>query len=119
MRNDFGKHLLVDFIDCDPTVIGTVAPAKEIVLRAMKECGATILTDLFHQFQPFGVSGIVLIAESHASFHSWPEDRFAALDIFTCGEMEPTIAVEIMKRGFAARKTVIKVLVRGQLEANV
>jgi len=114
-RTDFGRHYLVDFIDCDPEVIKFVAPAREIVMRAMKECGATILSDLFHQFQPFGVSGVVLIAESHASFHSWPENRFAAVDIFTCGDMRPEVAVEIMKSGFRAREAVVKVAVRGQL----
>lgn len=114
-RTDFGRHVLVDFVDCNPEVIKYVGPARAIVMRAMKECGATILSDLFHQFEPFGVSGVVLIAESHASFHSWPENRFAAVDIFTCGDMKPEVAVEIMKEAFGAREAIVKHLVRGQL----
>jgi S-adenosylmethionine decarboxylase len=114
-RTDFGRHFLIDLIDCDAEVIKYVGPTKDIVLRAMKNCGATIVDHLFHQFEPFGVSGVVLIAESHASFHSWPEDRFAALDIFTCGDMKPELAATEMQKAFGAREAVIKVEVRGQL----
>lgn len=114
-RTDFGKHFLVDFLDCDPKAIELVGPVREILLRAMRDCGATIVGDRFHQFEPFGVSGVVLIAESHASFHSWPEDRFAALDIFTCGDMRPGVAVDLMKEAFGAREAVVRVLVRGRL----
>ncbi len=85
-------------------------------MRAAKECGATILDDLFHQFQPFGVSGVVLIAESHISIHTWPENGFAAADIFTCGEMQPQVAIDIMKKDFRAKEATVKVVVRGQLD---
>ncbi len=91
-------------------------PTREIVLRAAKECGATILDDFFHQFQPFGVSGVVLIAESHISVHTWPENGFAAADIFTCGEMQPQVAIDIMKKDFRAKEATVKVVVRGQLD---
>ncbi len=93
-----------------------VDPTREIVLRAAKECGATILDDFFHQFQPFGVSGVVLIAESHISVHTWPENGFAAADIFTCGEMQPQVAIDIMKKDFRAKEATVKVVVRGQLD---
>ncbi|MCZ6710168.1 MAG: adenosylmethionine decarboxylase [Gammaproteobacteria bacterium] len=116
-EKNFGRHILVDFLDCDPEVLKFVDPMREILLRAAKECKATVMDDLFHQYEPFGVSGVVLIAESHLSVHTWPEDGFAGLDIFTCGaEMEPEVAVEIMKREFSAGEAVVKTLVRGQLE---
>ena len=119
-RSDFGKHYLIDLRDCDPEIIKSVDPTREIVLRAAKECGATILDDHFHQFQPIGVSGVVLIAESHISVHTWPENGFAAADIFTCGEMKPQVAIDIMREGFRAKETTmkVKVVVRGQLDGD-
>ncbi len=119
-RSDFGKHYLIDLRDCDPETIKSVDPTREIVLRAAKECGATILDDYFHQFQPMGVSGVVLIAESHISVHTWPENGFAAADIFTCGEMKPQVAIDIMREGFRAKETTmkVKVVVRGQLDGD-
>lgn len=119
-RSDFGKHFLIDLRDCDPEIIKSVDPTREIVMRAARECGATILDDHFHQFQPMGVSGVVLIAESHISVHTWPENGFAAADIFTCGEMNPQVAIDIMREGFHAKETSMsmKVIVRGQLDSN-
>jgi len=119
-RTNFGKHYLIDLCDCDPEIIKSVDPTREIVLRAAKECGATILDDHFHQFQPIGVSGVVLIAESHISIHTWPESGFAAADIFTCGEMKPQVAIDIMREGFRAKETTtkVKVVVRGQLDGK-
>ena len=119
-RSDFGKHYLIDLRDCDPEIIKSVDPTREIVLRAAKECGATILDDHFHQFEPIGVSGVVLIAESHISVHTWPENGFAAVDIFTCGEMKPQVAIDIMREGFRAKETSMsmKVVVRGQLDGD-
>jgi len=115
-RDDFGRHYLIDFTDCDPEVIQRVEPARSILLRALEACGATIITDTFHQFEPYGVSGIVLIAESHLGFHSWPEDRFAAVDIFTCGDMQPEIAVEMIRKEFRAGTASMHVATRGQLK---
>ena len=119
-RSDFGKHYLIDLRDCDPEIIKSVDPTREIVLRAAKECGATILDDHFHQFHPIGVSGVVLIAESHISVHTWPESGFAAVDIFTCGEMKPQVAIDIMREGFRAKETSMsmKDVVRGQLDGD-
>ncbi len=119
-RSDFGKHYLIDLRDCDPEIIKSVDPTREIVMRAAKECGATILDDYFHQFQPIGVSGVVLIAESHISVHTWPESGFAAADIFTCGEMKPQVAIDIMREGFRAKEASMsmKIVVRGQLDSD-
>ena len=115
-RPDFGAHYLIDLHDCDPKLIELVGPTREIILRAAKECGATILEDFFHQFDPFGVSGVVLIAESHFSVHTWPENGFVAADIFTCGDMQPQVAIDVMRKDFRAKEAMVKVVVRGQLD---
>ena len=71
----------------------------------------------FHQFEPEGVSGVLLIAESHLSVHTWPEDGFAAVDIFTCGEeMDADVAIKVLTVAFRAERTVVKVVTRGRLD---
>jgi S-adenosylmethionine decarboxylase len=117
-RTDFGKHYVIDYFNCDPATIKFLSPAREILLRAVRECGATLIDSQFHQFEPFGVSGVVLIAESHFSLHTWPENGFAATDIFTCGDMDPDVAIDIIKGGFKAQDVAIKVLTRGRLDAS-
>ena len=107
----FGRHYIVDLIGCEEETLRLVGPTRQIFLRAAKDCGATIVDDLFHQYQPFGVSGVVLIAESHLSIHTWPEHRFAGVDIFTCGEeMDADVAIEIMKNEFCSQKVVVELL---------
>jgi len=115
-----GKHYLVDLCDCDADIITCVKLTRAIVMRAANECGATILNDHFHQFKPIGVSGVVLIAESHISVHTWPENGFAAMDIFTCGNMKPHVAIDIIQKGFCAKEASmsLKVITRGQLNVD-
>ena len=115
-KTDFGKHYILDCFDCDPEVIKFVASTREVLLRAVEESKATLIDDLFHQFDPVGVSGVVLISESHFSVHTWPESGFAGVDIFTCGPMEPQKAIDIIKAGFGAKKVNVKVLSRGRLD---
>lgn len=118
-RSDFGKHYLVDFLGCDPETIKFVDVTKEIFVRAAKESKATVVGEAFHQFEPFGVSGVLLIAESHFSIHTWPEDRFVGVDIFTCGEeMDPDIAIAALREGLRAETVNVKVLLRGQLDTS-
>jgi len=115
-NDDFGKHYLVDFFGCDPDSLRFVAPTRELFLRAAREARATLVAESFHQFEPEGVSGVLLIAESHLSVHTWPEDRFAAVDIFTCGEeMDAQIAIDVLQRAFRAEETVVRVHARGRM----
>ena len=115
-RTDFGDHYLVDFSQCDPDKIARVDGVHEIFLRAAEESKARIVGELFHQFEPAGVSGVLLIEESHFSVDTWPENSFAGVDIFTCGEeMDAPIAIDALKLAFGAQVVEVKVLVRGQL----
>ena len=114
-RTDFGEHYLVDFHGCDVETISRVEPTREVLLKAARDCGATVVGDRFHQFEPAGVSGVVLIAESHFSIHTWPEDGFVAVDIFTCGEMDPQQAIDVLAEGIRASSVGTKVLTRGKL----
>ena len=87
---------------------------EEVLLEAADKAGATIVSHHFHKFSPHGVSGVVIIQESHLTIHTWPEHQFASIDIYTCGaEMNFDAAVEYLKVKFASNKIVIKQFERG------
>jgi len=95
--NALGKHLLLELKGCDKEVLNDVGFLRQALLAAAGEAGATILGESFHQFSPQGVSGAVIIAESHLCIHTWPEYGYAAADIFTCGNsVQPGKAAEIL-----------------------
>lgn len=81
-----GRHHLIDLYDCDPGILDDRDGLRAVVLDAVRLSGATIIADVFHKFSPQGVTGVVAIAESHVSIHTWPEHGFAAVDAFTCSE---------------------------------
>lgn len=85
--------------------------------EAAKRSGATIVDEVFHLFNPHGVSGVVVIAESHLAIHTWPEYGYAAVDLFTCGEeVDPWQAYEFLKKRFKAQFTSTMELRRGELD---
>jgi S-adenosylmethionine decarboxylase len=81
-----GNHLLVELYECNSKKLNDLGKLKELLQEAVRVSGATALETSFHQFAPQGVSGVVIIAESHFTIHTWPEYGYAALDIFTCGQ---------------------------------
>ncbi len=88
-----GTHLLVELRDCNTKLLDDVKKIKEIMVFAAKEAKATVIGAHFHRFSPHGISGVVVIAESHLSIHTWPEYGYAAVDVFTCGEtLQPSVA---------------------------
>lgn len=80
-----GQHSLFDLHDCDAALLADQEVVRSVLLDAVRKSGGTIVTDIFHQFSPHGVSGVVVITESHLAIHTWPERNFAAVDLFTCG----------------------------------
>ena len=87
-----GRHLLLELRECNIAVLDDLEYLENALVSAAKEAGATVIDESFHQFAPQGVSGVVLIAESHLSLHTWPEHAYAAGDIFTCGT---TVKIEV------------------------
>ena len=73
-----GKHLLLELMDCDHELLNDVEYLREVLSDVARRIGATVIKDSFYQFTPQGVSGVVIIAESHVSIHTWPEHNFAA-----------------------------------------
>ncbi len=111
-----GRHILAEFFNCDETLLNDAGKVEKIMKRAALECGATIVNSVFHTFNPHGVSGVVVIAESHLAIHTWPEYRYAAVDVFTCGEMvNPWIATETLRKYLKAESIKSMSLKRGEL----
>ncbi len=112
--NALGRHLLLELFDCDLDAINNVEAVKGALIEAAKRAQATIVDVVFHEFNPFGVSGVVVIAESHLSIHTWPEYRYAAVDIFSCGDvLQPEIAATYLVEQFGADRTSVVEMQRG------
>jgi len=85
--NSLGRHIVVELYNCDPYVLDDVSHIEQSMLGAARSANATVIQSSFHHFSPFGVSGVVVIQESHLAIHTWPEFGYAAVDLFTCGEV--------------------------------
>ena len=109
-----GRQILVEFYDCDPDVLKDRDAIDAAVNEAVKRSNATVVTSTFHTFSPFGVSGVVVIAESHVAIHTWPEYGYSAVDIFTCGEnIDPWAIHDYLKEVFRSKNTSSMELKRG------
>ncbi len=117
--NALGKHLLLELKDCDREVLNDLSFLKSLMLAAASEAKATVLGESFHQFNPQGVSGVVIIAESHLFIHTWPECGYAAVDIFTCGNfVQPEKAARQIIRELGAKNPSILEIQRGILDTK-
>ena len=113
--NALGRHLLVELEDCNEETLNDLEALKEVMLTAADEAGATIMGESFHRFSPHGISGVVVIAESHLCIHTWPEYGYAAADVFTCGTaVQPQKAAELLVEKLGARKHSVREIPRGQ-----
>ncbi len=103
-----GRHLTIEFYECEPDILLNKDDVKEALLKAAKDSGATIINSSFHDFEPQGVSGVVIIAESHFTIHAWPEHNYAAVDIFTCGDsLDLDIALSSLKTSLGSKNVVV------------
>jgi S-adenosylmethionine decarboxylase len=109
-----GQHLLADFYGVDAAKL-TSSDSIDRLLRAGAEAaGARILHSHFHSFgDAMGVTGVVLLAESHISIHTWPEFGFAAADIFMCGEAQPQLALQLIEQALQPQSRVVQTIARG------
>jgi len=107
-------HYLIELWDADRDMLDSVSATRQILLAAAKRANVTVLHTAFHAFNPVGVSGVIVIAESHISIHTWPEAGYAAADIFTCGDRAmPEVAARYIGEAFGAEQVEINRLTRG------
>ena len=112
---NLGRHILVEFYGCDPQIMNDVVQIEQFMVQAAKEAQATVVNSTFHHFSPYGVSGVVVIEESHLAIHTWPEFGYAAVDIFTCGTgVNPWISYKYLEKHFKAEYGSSMELLRGQ-----
>jgi len=97
-----GRHLLVEYHDCDTAILNDKSRIETIMRRAAEAARATVVGTVFHTFSPQGVSGVVVVEESHLSIHTWPEYGYAAVDFYTCGDCVPDRAHETLMSELAA-----------------
>lgn len=109
-----GRQILVEYYNCDSDIINDVEIIESVLLSATRASGATVISHNFHKFSPHGVSGTVVIAESHIAIHTWPEYGYAAVDIFTCGEtIDPWIIQEHLQCAFDSKNVSSMEMKRG------
>lgn len=109
-----GIHILAEYYHCQAKVLDNVEVVKQAMTEAAKIANATIVETIIHQFSPYGVSGVVVIAESHISIHTWPEHEYVAIDIFTCGAtLETQKAIDFLNQVFQAQQIIVKEIKRG------
>lgn len=110
-----GHHTLFDLHDCDVSRLGDCKTVRAALLEAVRQSGGTIVAEVFHQFSPHGVSGVVVIAESHLTIHTWPERAFAAVDLFTCSAtLDHTLVGRHVAAALGSARVERKTFARGE-----
>lgn len=116
VNDPIGMHVVLDLYECDPQILDDMEKVEEVLTKAAEVANATVIDKRFHKFSPQGVSGVVVVSESHIAIHTWPEHGYAAVDVYTCGDHTmPLKASEyIIKELKCKRPTIVK-LDRGLL----
>jgi S-adenosylmethionine decarboxylase proenzyme len=115
-----GRQILVEFYDCNRETLNSEDDIRSILLEGVRLSGATIVSDTFHTFSPHGVSGVIVIAESHVAIHTWPEHGYAAVDIFTCGDaIDPWVIQKYLEVNFEAGNVSSMEMKRGLFPSRV
>ncbi|MBM3328738.1 MAG: adenosylmethionine decarboxylase [Calditrichaeota bacterium] len=111
-----GRQLMVEYHGCSSTLLDDVDHVRRSMLEAANATGATVVGEIFHRFSPWGVSGVVVIAESHLAIHTWPEYGYAAVDLFTCGsDIDPYRGFDVLRHAFGGGRFEVREFKRGQI----
>lgn len=103
--NLLGRHILAEFYACEAEKVNDASTVQQHLERAAELAGATVISSDMHRFEPHGLSGVLVLKESHMTIHTWPEHAYAAVDIFTCGcTIDPRAALDYLCREFGARR---------------
>ena len=114
-RPVLGSQVVLDLYECETHHLDDLEWVRKTLVDAAHAAGAAIVETVFHKFAPWGISGVVVIAESHLAIHIWPENRYAAIDLFTCGEnVRIDAACEFLTNEFQSRRPVHQRFTRGE-----
>lgn len=111
-----GRHLLAEYLDCDASILDDKDMIEKLLIEAAEAAGTAVVAAVIKPFDPQGVSGVVVIEESHLSVHTWPENAYAAVDFFTCGDGDPLKAHAVIYEGLRAQKCEYELFSRGNIE---
>ena len=115
-----GRQILAEFYGCPPEVLNDIQRIERTMVDAALEAGAEVREVAFHKFSPQGVSGVVVISESHLAIHTWPELGYAAVDVFTCGEVvDPWVSCNFLRKHFSAERMSAQEILRGNFDFEV
>lgn len=107
-----GVHLIIDLFGGER--LNDLLYIEQTLRACVDAAGATLLHIHLHPFEPNGVSGVAVLAESHISVHTWPDDRYAAFDVFMCGDTRPERCADILKAAFKPERIDVTELLRGK-----
>lgn len=114
MVKPIGTHMLIEFYGCNSEVLNDIGIISSALKEAAIATGASICGSCFHEFNLQGITGALILSESHISIHTWPEYQYAAIDIFTCGEtVDPIFGYLSIKNRLLPQKTYVRVMDRG------
>lgn len=109
-----GWHALMELSECDPDRLRSVRGIRAAMLEAARLAGGTVVRSVFHAFSPWGVSGVVVIAESHLTIHTWPEHGYAAVDVFSCSpHLDASAVRRHLRSALGARRASVRRVRRG------
>ncbi|WP_058307132.1 adenosylmethionine decarboxylase [Gracilibacillus massiliensis] len=101
-----GRHVIAELWECNLDLLNDIETLEKTFVNAALKAGAEVREVAFHKFAPFGVSGVVIISESHLTIHSFPEHGYASIDVYTCGDMiDPHVAVAYIEEQLEAKST--------------
>jgi S-adenosylmethionine decarboxylase len=109
-----GFHTLLEFKGCT-SIIDNIEKVEAIMLKAIKIAKVTLVKKEFHKFSPYGISGVLILKESHFSIHTWPENGIALLDLFTCKKINTNKVIKFLYKKFKAKDKIILNLERGKI----
>ncbi len=98
-----GRHVIAELWGCDVERLNNLDQIEQIFVEAALKSGAEVREVAFHKFAPQGVSGVVIISESHLTIHSFPEHGYASIDVYTCGDLDPNIAADYIAEALGAQ----------------
>lgn len=109
-RDNFGVHIVSDLYECEPEKLMRMEKIEKVVEKAIEKSGLNKIKSHFHQFKPYGVTGFVLLSESHLAIHTWPEHGYVSLDVYSCGPPDGS---------FSAHKRIVDFFEPGKVSTNI
>ncbi|BDG35791.1 S-adenosylmethionine decarboxylase proenzyme, prokaryotic class 1B [Parageobacillus caldoxylosilyticus] len=108
-----GKHIIIDAFDCDSSLLNNMTHLEQLLTKTAQDAGMEVLYSYFYQFNPQGITGMLILSTSHISIHTWPEEGYASLDFYTCGKQDPMDQVESLLKGLSSKRAMVYSLFRG------